>query len=334
MVPERDASACTLAAEKGAVVDDLSFDSTDLSETQDFLVSAYTRLQISGTHPQPRTRIRRRWMGPVSVDELGFSFDMDFAVEPLGRICVCRIHSGSLDTRLGRNQDTLTPGDVAMLAPPDRPYRGQLRHTRYEAVMLDTDELNRVAGPSPSATTRSVRLTGCRPVSPGAAAQLSAYIDYLQEHVLVTARAHESDLIADTGTQLLASLILAAFPSTAQMESSSADHHDASTAAIRRAIAFVDDNAHLPVALADIASHVHMTPRGVQYLFRRHLNCTPMQYLRKVRLDLAHRDLLRASPEVCTVAEIADRWGFAHHSRFAYYYQQTYGTSPQRTLKR
>jgi AraC-like DNA-binding protein len=323
-----------LTAEKGTVVDDLSFDSTDLSETQDFLVKAYTSLQISGHHPEPHTRIRRRWMGPVSVDELDFDFDMEFDVEPLGRICVCRIHSGSLDTRFGRVHDIFNPGDVAVLAPPNRPYSGQLRRTRYDATMLATAQLDRIAAAPSSQITRPVRLTGNRPISPRAGAHLSAFIDYLLDHVFVTACVDECELIADTGTQLLASLVLAAFPNTAQAESSPADHHDASTAAMRRAITFVDDNAHLPVSLADIASHVHMTPRGVQYLFRRHLDCTPMQYLRKVRLELAHRDLQRASPDGCAVAEVANRWGFAHPSRFAHYYRLTYGTSPQRTLKR
>lgn len=315
-------------------MNDFSFDSTDLSETQDFLVSAYTRLQIKGQDPRPRTRIQRRWMGAVSIDELDFDFDMDFDVEPLGRLCICRIHSGSLRTRYGRVDHDLAAGDVALLAPPNRPYAGHLHRTRYEAVMLDPDQLDRVAATPERRAPGPVRLTSERPVSSGAGARLSAFINYLQRHVLVTAGVDASGLIADTGTQLLASLILAAFPNTAQAEPSSSDHQVASTATMRRAVAFVDDNAHLPVSLADIADHVHMTPRGVQYLFRRHLDCTPMQYLRQVRLDLAHRDLLRESPDRCTVAEVATRWGFAHQSRFAHYYQQAYGTSPHRTLKR
>lgn len=318
--------------EKGAVVDDLSFDSTDLSETQDFLVKAYTRLKIGGHHPAPQTRIRRYWMGPVNVDELDFNFDMDFYVEPLGRICVCRIHSGSLDTRFDRVEDVLTPGDIALLAPPDSPYSGQLHHTRYDATMLEPGQLDRIAAPSAGPVERSVRLTSHRPLSPEAGTRLSAFIDYLRKHALAGAGVDEFGLVADTGAQMLASLVLAAFPSTAQTEPSHCDRHDASTAALRRAITFVDDNAHLPMSLADIAAHVHMTPRGVQYLFRRHLDCTPMQYLRKVRLDHAHRDLQRASPEGCTVAEIANRWGFAHQSRFAHYYRLTYGMSPRRTL--
>jgi transcriptional regulator GlxA family with amidase domain len=200
--------------------------------------------------------------------------------------------------------------------------------------MLDTGQLDRIAAPPAGHFRRSVRLTGHRPISSAAAAQLVTYIDYLRSHILVTSRAREYELIADTGTQLLAALILAAFPNTAQADSSPSDHHDASTTALRRAVSYVDDNAHLPLSLADIADHVHMTPRGVQYLFRRHMDCTPMQYLRQVRLDLAHRDLQVGTPDRCTVAEVANRWGFSHQSRFAHYYKQAYGTSPHRTLKR
>jgi transcriptional regulator GlxA family with amidase domain len=68
-------------------------------------------------------------------------------------------------------------------------------------------------------------------------------------------------------------------------------------------------------------------------MFRRHLDCTPLQYLRNVRLDLAHRDLLAAQRPEQTVAQIAARWGFMHTGRFAVLYRQTFGQSPHETLR-
>jgi transcriptional regulator GlxA family with amidase domain len=68
-------------------------------------------------------------------------------------------------------------------------------------------------------------------------------------------------------------------------------------------------------------------------MFRRHLDCTPMQYVRTVRLNHAHRDLQAGNRMTVTVAGIARRWGFAHTGRFAASYRSAYGQSPHATLR-
>lgn len=55
-----------------------------------------------------------------------------------------------------------------------------------------------------------------------------------------------------------------------------------------------------------------------------------MAHLRGVRLARAHEDL--GSGE-WTVAEVANRWGFGHLSRFAAAYRNEYGVSPSTTLR-
>ena len=99
-------------------------------------------------------------------------------------------------------------------------------------------------------------------------------------------------------------------------------------------MAFIDANPDLDIALVDIARACVVTPRAVQIAFRRHLDTTPMAYLRIVRLDRAHADLLDADPDgVAAVSEIAARWGFTS-SRFASQYRATYGETPSATLTR
>jgi len=96
---------------------------------------------------------------------------------------------------------------------------------------------------------------------------------------------------------------------------------------------FIHDNAHLDIGVSDIAAAIGVTPRSVQYTFRRHLGATPLQYLRRVRLDRAHRDLQAADPAVDTVTEIAGRWRFSHPGRFSRAYKQAFGTAPSATLR-
>jgi transcriptional regulator GlxA family with amidase domain len=68
-------------------------------------------------------------------------------------------------------------------------------------------------------------------------------------------------------------------------------------------------------------------------MFRRHLDSTPMAYLRRVRLDQVHHDLVTGDRWTTTVTAAAARWGFAHTGRFAVLYRETYGQSPHVTLR-
>jgi len=56
------------------------------------------------------------------------------------------------------------------------------------------------------------------------------------------------------------------------------------TATVRRATAFIEQHAHTDINMADIAAAANVSIRAVQCAFRRHLNTTPMAYLRAVRL--------------------------------------------------
>lgn len=112
-----------------------------------------------------------------------------------------------------------------------------------------------------------------------------------------------------------------------------ADPTRVESALLRRAMSFIDENAHREITLNDIAAAVNVTPRSVQYAFRRHLGTTPLEYLRRVRLDRAHRELKAADPRSDTVMAIAGRWGFTHAGRFSGVYKRTYGTAPSETLR-
>ena len=103
-------------------------------------------------------------------------------------------------------------------------------------------------------------------------------------------------------------------------------------ATLRWAIAFIEARAGDDIGLTDIAGAACVTARAVQIAFRRHLDTTPMAYLRRVRLDQAHEELRAAAPGA-TVTIIAARWGFASPSRFTVDYRAAYGELPSHTLR-
>ena len=111
-------------------------------------------------------------------------------------------------------------------------------------------------------------------------------------------------------------------------------HRAAPSAAVRSALRLIEDETSAAVNVGELARHVGVTVRALELGFRRALDETPHEYLRRVRLERAHRDLLAADPaEGATVTEIASRWGFFHTGRFATAYRAAYGVLPSVTLR-
>lgn len=100
---------------------------------------------------------------------------------------------------------------------------------------------------------------------------------------------------------------------------------------VRRALAYIEENAREPLTLEDIARAAGISSRGLQHAFQRALGTSPTAQLRAVRLAGAHAELRAGTPQ--TVAEVARRWGFSSASRFARYYRENYGRNPGQTAR-
>ncbi|MBX9641967.1 MAG: helix-turn-helix transcriptional regulator [Mycobacteriaceae bacterium] len=208
---------------------------------------------------------------------------------------------------------------------------GLAARTHCDVLSIDRQALGEVAtGPK----NAPVRLTGTAPVTPEAKRHLVRVVDYVCRSVSDGLRVVQDPLISSTIQRCLAAGMLDAFASTAVLDTSVEDRRDSTPQLLRRAIAFIDDNAHTDISLADIANAIFVTPRGVQYMFRKHRDCTPTAYLRlrQVRLNHAHRELAAGNRDTTSVGDVARKWGFAHLGRFAAYYRQHYGQSPHVTL--
>jgi AraC-like DNA-binding protein len=102
---------------------------------------------------------------------------------------------------------------------------------------------------------------------------------------------------------------------------------------VRSAIEIIEEEAHLPLTLSSIAARSHASVRSLQQGFQRHLDTSPMAYLREVRLRRAHQALLESDPSTVTVASVAYRWGFTNLGRFASEHAKRYGEAPSVTLR-
>jgi len=181
---------------------------------------------------------------------------------------------------------------------------------------------------------------------PNAPVQFAASIDTHSDHVqqwmaLVRAGAGTADenlltcspLAAGHFEQLIVHGLLG-FLSHSRSAALAGPARPAAPTALRRAMSFCDEHADQPISVGDIAAAARVSVRTLQDAFRTHVQTTPLGYLRRVRLDRAHRDLLAAAEngEQVTVTDVALRWGFLHLSRFAQLYRDTYGHVPSESL--
>lgn len=94
----------------------------------------------------------------------------------------------------------------------------------------------------------------------------------------------------------------------------------------------VADRLGAPWSLNDLAEAAGVSPRVLQIACLRERNSTPMDLLRNMRLDAAHRRM-QASCFV-SVTETALDCGFGHLGRFSTYYRERFGELPSETCAR
>jgi AraC-like DNA-binding protein len=301
------------------------FETTDPEAARDLLGKLYGVRRFASVADPVRLRVEQDRFGPFALARTAFSVLCTVEGDPLGAVYVSHQLAGSVTNHEGRENRVWAPGDIYLGSLPERPFRITIDAADTETMAFDPGLLARLAdGP--------VRFTGYRPASGPDATLLRETYAYVR--TTFAGRTDLPPLMLASAARLLAATALAVFPNTAGRDPTIEDRHDAHPAALRRAVAYIDANAHRDIAAADIADAAHVTIRAVQLAFRRHLGTTPLAYVRRLRLELAHRELVAADPESTTVTAVANRWGFGNHSRFTVRYRAAFGTTPSRTLRK
>ena len=102
-------------------------------------------------------------------------------------------------------------------------------------------------------------------------------------------------------------------------------------AALDSLCAHVLANLERPVRLSDLEQISGLSRRALQYAFRRHLDCTPLQWVMQQRLALASTRL--SDPDENTsVTAVAQSLGFSHLGEFSRRFAERYGHRPSAVL--
>lgn len=140
-------------------------------------------------------------------------------------------------------------------------------------------------------------------------------------------------LLAAQFEQMLISMLLVCQPHS-YSEQLQADAPSIAPAFVKRVERYIEDNAHEPLTIVDLAAHAGVSSRSLFAGFKRYRDTTPMLHLREVRLRRVREALLAGHTGQTTVTSEAMRWGFSHLGHFTAAYKRRFGESPSETLAR
>lgn len=313
------------------------FETRDRDLAGEFLTDAFgSSIRPAGRGNGYLLRVSRVATPAFAIDDLTQSDAMAYHVEHLPTLAVVWSHTMDIDFRSEGTDHRFGPGDVFLTsrADPPAPHWTRMHSGGLHIASMPFALLGQVAATAETPRPEPISFNGLLPGSQAAVRQLTATISYLATSLRDQPEVMAQPLVAGSAGRLLAATLLTAFPNTTLTDPTIEDRHDSHPDVLRRAIAFIEDHADQDISVADVAAAARVTIRALQYAFRRHRGSTPMSYLREVRIQQAHEDLVAADPAIVTVTEIAARWGFFHPGRFARHYRAVYGLPPHQTLLR
>lgn len=270
--------------------------------------------------------------GAFAIEEIRNAGEVVLQTDRVPSVIALSVLSGRVDVVHGRLTGSAGPGEWVLASTGVGGIRVRLVDAHLRTVVVARTLLTEVAAIDTNASAVP-RFVGLTPASPDLGRTLNATERYL--HSILTAQdAADSRILLASAGRMLASAVLTAFPNDLPSADATEDTPDAYPALLRQAVEFIQENAAREVGVSDVAAALYLSPRTVQYMFRRHLDTTPTAYLREIRLARARDELIASDRSVTTVAATAARWGFAHTGRFAVIYRRTFGESPHETLRR
>ena len=218
--------------------------------------------------------------------------------------------SGEEVVTVGKEERLFRRGD-AMIVPEFVPHSFRLADDCAESSHFIAHALQEnVAGPNPFAGFASPFL---RP------AHTEAVLDGLE--TIVALRSSDPDAAASAMKQLFKALMTE--------EAKSGRFHLAENRSgderIGRALAFIQANFTGNIAVADIATQVHLGEVQFRKLFRREVGMAPAAYLQRARLIHAARLLARYD---LPLAEVAERSGFSNECYFSTAFRNCFARTP------
>jgi AraC-like DNA-binding protein len=148
-------------------------------------------------------------------------------------------------------------------------------------------------------------------------------MDLVQELDLPGSTLLSQDRVLDHLTRCLAALLVAPV----------ADAFEKPVSAIDSVLAHIAGHLEQPMTVEELAGIGGVNKRSLQRAFQARFEMSPLEFVRRRRLEQAH-SMLASGGAGITVTAAALRCGFSHMGRFARDYHAQYGEKPSETLAR
>jgi AraC family transcriptional regulator of arabinose operon len=221
------------------------------------------------------------------------------------------MHRGTLDLQLDGRLIHVAAGQAILLSPKHREHffftpDGETHHS-WCAI---------APGAAPQKLAKIFR-GACKPAP--FTGQMMTLLDHAKQ---LSARTAGEGVLDEALSLCLGLALLCEFANTV----ASGGSRDAAVDAIARLESFIQRQYAQPLNLADMARAAGVSQQHLMKLFRQRGTTTPKQFLYHKRLEAAS-DLLAHTG--LSIAEIAERCGFANAFHFSRKFRELFGKSPR-----
>jgi AraC-like DNA-binding protein len=292
------------------------------------------RLTILGDHRAFAMSLDAASLGPITLGWLSYDTEVRVDAEPHGGAYqVNLISAGVTPAYSGSNQIVATP-TTGMIFGPDRPtgFAGWRTPGVMLGIKIERDALeNELEQLLHRPVTRPIVFTLALDLSRRRAADWHRLVSTVATGLFDAESLFRQPIMtASLVHTILSGLLLGAdHDHRAQLY---APPRSTGPTTVRRAREYIEQHAHEPLTVGQVASCAGVSIRALQQGFQRWLGATPHQIIQHIRLERAHHDLVNSSSDEATVASIGAKWGFPHAGRFAALYHAHYKTYPSTTL--
>lgn len=299
----------------------MRFTSTDIEQVESTWQQFVPSASLQDADPR---RFRFDWrseeLGSTALVSYRLAAQVHSKAEPLDQILVCGVDAP--DARVWSDRAALTP-DSPWISDGTRVEAKWDRSADVRALVFDRPAAEERARQLTGDDLLELRTTGLAPHTAVDARRWDAMFAYVDQALSLSTS--DPLIVAELERHALI-MTLSAFPTTFAEALRRPAQRAGAPATVRRALTYIEENAHLAITVDDVAAAAFISTRGLQYAFRRALDITPAEALRRARLEGARRDLQSGNGR--SVGEVARRWGFSHSSRFTIAYTQAFGASP------
>lgn len=279
------------------------------------------------------TRIFYRKVGGIGIGRMSYGANVTIKPDVLDTFALIQMPiRGQEKIMIGGETVLCTPRQGVVINPHSRSVFNHEADTEKLIIRVERNLLDRYCQQLLGRTLRhTVEFDSNMPLTTEAGARWLRMVGWVYDCLSVDDEL--SPLMASQMESGLITMLLTNQPHSYSQELC-AEGPSLAPSFVKRVERYIEEHAHEPISIVDMAEHAGVSSRSLFTGFRRYRNTSPMTYLKEIRLRRVNEELRRLSPGSDTVTAVAFRWGFSHLGHFTTDYKRRFGESPSETLAR